>query len=211
MSTPAFLRPMGDSFSVIMSDGLQYTAFPTGGNLWLVKATGGGTGPVDPEEPTDPTDPTDPGAGGELVNWWATGFTLTGNWEAHASYSRGGLDYGMPVGTPLKAVAAGTIVNLPNIDGAGLKTMLVFDKTFARKKPASNTLMNGTYRENPTAPMAAYMYQHLSQQLPERHYTLGETMAISGDTGETTGPHLHSHGLVTASVGGDRLDLSKFV
>jgi murein DD-endopeptidase MepM/ murein hydrolase activator NlpD len=180
-----------------MSDGLKYTGYPTGGNLWIVGVNS--TAPVTPAPTTG------------LTDWFTPAFTMTNGWEGHASYSRGGTDWGMPVGTEIKAVADGTIRNYPNIDGAGLKTMLVFDASFTRKIAASPTVMNGVYTENPTAPAVAFMMQHLSAQVTERHVVSGEVVAISGNTGQTTGPHLHAQLLATADVGADRLDFLKFV
>lgn len=178
-------------------DGTNALAFPTPSGMWVVSAPGSGGG--------DP----DPGGSG-LVNVFSS-FTMTGDWEAHWTYSRGGTDWAMAVGTTLLAPAAGTIQNLPNVDGAGLKTMLVFDTPHPRKTAASGTLMNGVYVENPTAPAVAFMYQHLSAQLPEGHVNQGDPVCVSGNTGDTTGPHLHAHLLAAASVGADRLDFMKFI
>ena len=188
---------MGDSLLVTMSDGVKLTAYPTGGNLWLIKGTGG---TVDPPDPT-----------GDLTDYFTPVFGISGDWEAHWDYSRGGTDWAMPVGTAIQAVASGTVVNYPNIDGAGLKTMLVFDTPKVRKLPASPSLMNGVYVENGTADAVAFMMQHLSSQVAEGHYNMGDIVAISGNTGDTTGPHLHAQLLATPSVGADRLDFMKFV
>jgi len=197
MSKPTTVRKFGDQLVVNMDDGAKYLAVPTGGALWIVSAIGG---PVDPE----------PGTG--LTDWFTPAFPMTGNWEDHWTYSRGGTDWAMPVGTEIKAVADGTVVNYPNIDGAGLKTMLVLDVAAARKLPASNTLMNGVYRETSGGDTAvAFMMQHLSDQVAPGHYTKGQTVAVSGNTGDTTGPHLHAQLLATADVGGNRLDFQKFV
>lgn len=199
MSTPKSIRPMGDSLLVTMSDGVKYTAHSTGGNLWIVT-----------QIPGIPDDPTDPSTA-DLTDWFSPAFTMTGDWEAHASYSRGGTDWGMGVGTEIKAVADGRVVNYGNIDGAGLKTMLVFDTPKTRVTPASTTLMNGTYRENGTARAVAFMMQHLSGQVAAGHYLSGQTVAISGNTGMTTGPHLHAQLLAGTTVGSDRMDFMKFL
>ena len=202
MSTPKFIQPIGDALQITMTDGVTYTCRQTNGSLWFA------TIPeyVAPDEPTDPT----PGTG-DLIDYYSPAFTMTGDWEAHASYSRGGTDWGMPVGTALRAPAAGTVINYGNTDGAGLKTILRFDTSKPRTQPASTTLMNGVYRENGTAAAVAMTFQHLSGQVPAAHYNQGDTVAISGNTGQTTGPHVHLQLLASASIGADRMDFMKFL
>ena len=200
MANVKSVRMMGDQLMVTMDDTTIFYAYPTGGSLWLVQSVAA------PETPTDPT----PGTG-DLTDYYTPAWGISNDWEGHVSYSRGGTDWPMPVGTAIRAPAAGTVINYGNTDGAGLKTILRFDTTKPRVKPASTTLMNGVYRENPTAPAAAMTFQHLSGQVPAAHYNVGDTIAISGNTGNTTGPHLHAQLLTAASIGADRLDFMKFL
>jgi len=199
MANVKHIRALGNQLVVTMDDGSVIYTYPTGGDMWIATYVA----PVEPDPDPEPT--------GTLTDYFSPAFTMTGDWEAHASYSRGGTDWGMVVGTDIRAVADGTVVNYPNIDGAGLKTMLVFDTPKVRKIAASTTLMNGTYRENGTANGISFMMQHLSGQVPDGHYNMGDTVAISGNTGTTTGPHLHAQILAGTSVGSDRMDFMKFV
>lgn len=194
-------QQMGDQMVVMFDDNTQVICSPTPSGYWV--ATGSGSGPG-------------PGPSGDLADWWTEdyGQGSFGDWESHASYSRGGTDWSTPYGTPLKASAAGTIVNYPNEDAAGLKTMLVFTASFPRTKPASTTLMNGVYVENPTAPAVAQMFQHLSSQVPAGPVAKGGIIGYSGNSAlgvEDPATHLHMHLLAGTSVGSDRLDFMKFL
>ena len=201
MATPINVTRLGSSLAIKMSDGATFTAVPTGGHLWYVKASGGG--------------PVDPGTGA-LIDWWTAdyGQGAIGDWESHASYSRGGTDWSLPYNFAIKAPASGTIVNGANEDAAGLKSMLVLDAPVARKLPASPTLMNGVYYENPTAPAVAFVMQHLNAQVPPGHYDQGQVIGYAGNTagpGSTGDQHLHSQLLAGLSFSSDRLDFMKFV
>lgn len=187
----------GNQLALFYNDGTRKLAYPTTGDVWLVRNGG--------------TTPPPPGDG--LVDQWTSIYGVTGDWEDHQSYSRGGTDWPVPFRQPLLAPCPGTIQNYPNIDGAGLKTMLVFDESYPRKLPASPTLMNGVYVENGTAPAVAMMFQHLDEQTLANgtHVNTGDPMCLAGDTGQTTGQHLHAHLLAAPDVGADRLDFMKFV
>lgn len=175
-------------------------AFPTVGGLWLSKPiTGGGPGP-----------------GTGLHNYYSEEMPLTGTWEDHASYSRGGTDWGGSawMGLGIKAPAAGTLVNYGNTDGAGLKSILIFDTTYPRKLPASSTLMNGVYVENSTDPAQSFVIQHLSGQVAAGHYNQGDVIGFLGNTagpGSTGDTHLHAHLLAGTTIDDRRLDFMKFV
>ena len=105
------------------------------------------------------------------------GRTVTQTWAQHqANGSLGGIDYAMPVGTPLPACGAGTITNIPN-NGTGGNTVTI-------------NLAGGWKSQ----------YMHLSQ-----FTTNGKTVAQkdvvgwSGGaagapgSGSSTGPHCHWH------------------
>jgi len=192
------LIEMGNQIKVIYDDGTFGLAYPTVlGNNWVVNNTGGG-GPG-------------PGPGG-LKDYWTGPLGITGTWEEHASYSRGGTDWPVGFGVAIPAPAAGTLVNYGNTDGAGLKSILIFDTPFARKLPASGTLMNGVYRETDAgdAPAASFVIQHLNSQVAAGHYNQGETIGFAGDTGSTEGQHLHAHLLAGTTIDDRRLDFMKF-
>lgn len=198
------LQEFGNQIAVIYDDGSRALAYPTQGGFWFVTEPGATEPPVDP-----------PPASGVLKDYWigAWGW-ISGTWEDHASYSRGGTDYPAGMDDVIRTPAAGTLVNFGNDDAAGLKSMVVFDKPYPRKTAASNTLMNGVYRENTTAPAVAVMLQHLNRQLPEGWYGQGAIVAHAGNTagpGSTGDTHLHAHLLAAASVGADRLDFRKFL
>jgi murein DD-endopeptidase MepM/ murein hydrolase activator NlpD len=194
MAKLTHIQTLGNQLKAIFDDGTSAIGYPTPTGMWVV--SGGGTTP--------------PPTGEDLVDFWTPDFTITEVWDEHASYSHGGTDWGMPVGTPLKASAPGNIRNFPNIDGAGLKTMLQFDGAYERKIAASTVLMNGDYYENPTATAVSQMFQHMSSQITEKHVETGDVIGYSGNTGDSTGPHLHMHLLAGDEVGSDRLDFMKF-
>lgn len=195
MANVTHVQKMGNQMVVLFDDGTRKIAYPTPSGIWVV---GGGDGPP----------PT-----GDLIDYYSADWGISGDWEAHWDYSRGGTDNPMPNGTGIKAPASGTLVNYPNTDGAGLKSILIFDTTKPRKLPASNTLMNGVYRETDagSAPAASWVVQHLQSQMPEAHYNQGDVIAVSNNTGSTTGPHLHHHLLAGTTIDDRRMDFMKFV
>lgn len=195
MANVTHIQEFGNQLAVLFDDGTKKLAYPTPGGLWIVNGSGG-TPPV-----------------GGLVDYFSPAFGISGDWEAHWDYSRGGTDNPMPNGTPIQAPAAGTLVNYGNTDGAGLKSILIFDTTFPRKIAASNTLMNGVYRETDAgaAPAASWVMQHLQSQSPAGHYNQGDVIGLSNNTGSSTGPHLHHHLLAGTTIDDRRMDFMKFV
>ncbi|WP_431931015.1 M23 family metallopeptidase [Micromonospora sp. RP3T] len=105
-------------------------------------------------------------------------YPITDTWEGHLSRgSRGGIDFGMGVGTPLPACGAGTVQNIP-YNGDGGHTV---------------TIHHGDgYRSQ---------YLHLSQFLLADGAGVGAGTIVgrSGGaqgapgSGSSTGPHLHWH------------------
>lgn len=195
MANPIKLQEFGNQIAVLFDDGTRKIAYPSTGGLWFI----GGGGITPPE--------------GDLIDWFTPEWGISGDWEAHESYSRGGTDNAMPNGTPIKAPAAGTLVNYADTDGAGLKSILIFDTPKPRKIAASNTLMNGVYRETDAgdAPAASWVAQHLQSQNPEGHYNQGDVIVFSNNTGSSTGPHLHHHLLAGTTIDDRRMDFMKFV
>ncbi|MFI6240927.1 M23 family metallopeptidase [Micromonospora sp. NPDC050795] len=105
-------------------------------------------------------------------------YPITDTWEGHLSRgSRGGIDFGMGVGTPLPACGAGTIQNIPN-NGAGGHTVTIHHADGYRSQ-----------------------YLHLSQFLLANGASVGAGTIVgrSGGaagapgSGSSTGPHLHWH------------------
>ncbi|HAA45264.1 MAG: peptidase M23B [Halomonas sp. 54_146] len=85
-----------------------------------------------------------------------------------------GTDFAMPIGTPVTAPANGVVERVSNHHAAGRYIVIRHD--------------NG-YRTR---------YLHLSRPLvnPGERVTMGERIALSGNTGRSTGPHLHYEVLV---------------
>lgn len=84
----------------------------------------------------------------------------------------GGIDIGIPVGTPVYAVAAGIVTDVRDYGGTGLSIHI-------------RHIINGKYYTS--------CYQHLSRYEVSIGQTVyqGQEIAKSGNTGFSTGPHLH--------------------
>lgn len=81
----------------------------------------------------------------------------------------GGIDFGVPTGTPVRATASGTVSFAGNMGGYGL-IVIVYHTAETETR-----------------------YAHLSRILVERgaHVEQGQLLGHSGATGNATGPHLH--------------------
>ncbi len=116
-----------------------------------------------------------------------TRYTLTASYNqggAMWSHKHSGQDFAVPVGTPVKAAGSGTVVKAgPNGGGDG---------------PAyGNAIVvrhaNGTYSQ----------YAHLSKikvHLGQK-VVAGQRIALSGNTGNSSGPHLHFEIRTTPNYG----------
>ncbi len=100
------------------------------------------------------------------------------------SHKQSGQDFAVPVGTPVDAVSAGTVVKAgPNGGGDGP----AYGNAIVIKHA------NNTYSQ----------YAHLSKiqvKIGEK-VTKGERIALSGNTGNSSGPHLHFEIRTTPNYG----------
>jgi murein DD-endopeptidase MepM/ murein hydrolase activator NlpD len=99
----------------------------------------------------------------------------TQNAQIYNGKGHTGMDFGTPVGTPIKASASGIVTGVGNTDL--VKTCYSYGKWIFIKHP------NGL----------STLYAHLSNQLVRdgQTVTAGQTIGYSGNTGYSTGPHLH--------------------
>ncbi len=99
----------------------------------------------------------------------------TANSQIYNGKGHTGLDLGAPVGTPIKAAGSGTVVGLGNTDI--VKTCYSYGKWIMIKHP------NGL----------STLYAHLSVHSVTigQEVNVGDVIGLSGNTGYTTGPHLH--------------------
>ncbi|MFI9246605.1 peptidoglycan DD-metalloendopeptidase family protein [Streptomyces sp. NPDC053086] len=138
------------------------------------------------------TSPASPGTGSGPAQSTSTGYTLpvtgatigTGYHVAGSMWSSGyhtGVDFVVPTGTPVKAVAAGTVVSAGWGGAYGNQVVI--------------KLNDGHYAQ----------YAHLSQLSVSagQAVTAGLQIGLSGATGNVTGPHLHFEIRTTPDYGSD--------
>ena len=100
-------------------------------------------------------------------------YPISDGWQDHLNRgSRGGIDYGVGMGTPIPAPGAGRLENRPN-NGNGFGNYIRFHHG------------NGFIDE----------YLHLKDGgfVAEGNYQQGDIIGFSGSTGNSTGPHIHWH------------------
>ncbi|WP_151770516.1 M23 family metallopeptidase [Streptomyces abyssomicinicus] len=92
-----------------------------------------------------------------------------------------GVDFALPTGTPLKSVAAGTVVSAGNGGAYGNQVVIQHQ--------------DGMYSQ----------YAHLSQLSVSagQSVTVGQQIGLSGATGNVTGPHLHFEVRTSPDYGSD--------
>ncbi|MFE9043887.1 M23 family metallopeptidase [Streptomyces sp. NPDC012421] len=116
-----------------------------------------------------------------------TSYTLTASYNQGGSmwaHKHSGQDFAVPVGTPVKAAGAGTVVKAgPNGGGDGP----AYGNAIVVKHA------NGTYSQ----------YAHLSkiQVHLGQKVGAGQKIALSGNTGNSSGPHLHFEIRTTPNYG----------
>ncbi|MER5399964.1 peptidoglycan DD-metalloendopeptidase family protein [Streptomyces sp. NPDC002599] len=109
----------------------------------------------------------------------STGYQASSSLWSSGSHT--GVDFHAATGTPVHSVGAGTVVTAG--DGGAYGNQVVIK------------MHDGTYT----------MYGHLSSigVSVGQTVTPGQQIALSGDTGNTTGPHLHFEARTTAEYGSD--------
>jgi murein DD-endopeptidase MepM/ murein hydrolase activator NlpD len=115
-----------------------------------------------------------------------TAFAASG---AYNGSGHNGIDIGMPIGTPVQAALAGTVIGTGNTD-------LAHD-------PAGNQCYSfGKWVMVRHANGLSTLYAHLSQigVSNGQSVTTGQVLGYSGMTGYATGPHLHFGVYATAGV-----------
>ncbi|MFD3535778.1 M23 family metallopeptidase [Streptomyces sp. NPDC058664] len=116
-----------------------------------------------------------------------TSYTLTASYNqggAMWSHKHSGQDFAVPVGTPVKAAGSGTVVKAgPNGGGDGP----AYGNAIVVKHA------NGTYSQ----------YAHLSKikAYVGQKVAAGQQIALSGNTGNSSGPHLHFEIRTTPNYG----------
>lgn len=109
-----------------------------------------------------------------------TDYTITDDWDAHVARNGfgGGVDWAMPVGTPILCPDYARVEYIPNNGTGGHTTKAIYER--------------GNYD----------VFMHNSDFLPGNYVRgPGESIALSGGAkgapgaGNSTGPHVHSHGI----------------
>jgi murein DD-endopeptidase MepM/ murein hydrolase activator NlpD len=98
--------------------------------------------------------------------------TMACSYDEHLARGSHGVDYAVKTGTPVIAPAMGRTRNFSNSSAGNAVELHHFDES-----------------GNETGFVDTFM--HLSAFLPEGVYQPGDTIGISGNTGNSTGPHIH--------------------
>lgn len=111
----------------------------------------------------------------KITQFFGTTPFATANPQVYGGMGHNGVDFQASPGTPVKAADDGTVFDVGNTDAACYGVS--FGKWIMIKHP------NGL----------ATLYSHLSlmKVAPGENVVKGEVIAYSGNTGYTTGPHLH--------------------
>lgn len=100
------------------------------------------------------------------------GGTITQEW----SRRHGGMDFGVPVGTPVRAANSGTVVTSADLPGGGNGGYRSYGRYIVVDHGDKSTLYAHLSRRNLTA---------------GANVRSGQMLGLSGNTGNSTGPHLH--------------------
>ncbi|MEM7359765.1 MAG: M23 family metallopeptidase [Pseudomonadota bacterium] len=97
------------------------------------------------------------------------------------SHARNAIDFVLPVGTPVHAARGGTVVDLHEVSNSGGLSTMHYDKgNFVQIKHADGTI--ASYHHLRTMGVKVDLGEHVEA---------GDFIAYSGDTGYSSGPHLH--------------------
>lgn len=111
-------------------------------------------------------------------------YRMSDDWAGHlARGSRGGIDYAVGMNTPILAPIAGRVENRSD-NGNGFGNYIRFHHG------------NGFIDE----------YLHLNSFVAEGNYSQGQVIGYSGNTGNSTGPHVHWHLITPDGVRVNPLD-----
>jgi hypothetical protein len=103
----------------------------------------------------------------------ADGLTYEQDWQEHLNRgSLGGVDFAVPTGSPVIAPTRGIVENLTNASAGNYVNFHHLDDAGNR---------TGFYDQ----------FMHLSRFVSAGTYELGATIGFSGNTGSSTGPHIH--------------------
>jgi hypothetical protein len=103
----------------------------------------------------------------------AGGLTYEQDWQEHLDRgSLGGVDFAVPTGSPVIAPTRGIVENLTNSSAGNYVNFHHLDDSGNR---------TGFYDQ----------FMHLSRFVSPGVYELGATIGFSGNTGSSTGPHIH--------------------
>jgi hypothetical protein len=127
-----------------------------------------------------------------FINW-----PISCDWNCHITRnppSMGGTDYGVSSGTPIHAAFDGLLINRPPVQypNSGNVAILKMPDAIAHK------IFN--------IPDLAFYHLHLSQFVTAGNVKEGDLIGYTGNTGYSTGPHLH----INAFVGNTPRDVHDF-
>jgi murein DD-endopeptidase MepM/ murein hydrolase activator NlpD len=102
----------------------------------------------------------------------------------YASGTHNGVDFRAPIGTPVKAAAEGVITATGNTD----------------EQSGCYSYGRWVLMEHPNGLSTLYAHLSLTKVVPGQNVARGELIAYSGNTGYSTGPHLHLTAFATEGV-----------
>ncbi len=126
------------------------------------------------------------------------GQNLNGFYQADELKGHTGIDFACPIGTPILAPCNGTVV---------------YVSRNAKKGEAVTIISSDTFKWNDQDCRLSILFAHLKdgdiKVNVEDEVKTGDFLALSGNTGQTTGPHLHLH-VVPISPAGTYKELTNY-